>query len=246
MEKRNSPDKEYTEGIDVGASRATRWFDNFWYHYKWVTVIVCFFLIVGIICSVQMCTKEKSDIVLVYAGRNQLSVTEVDDLCKAFEAVCPPEIAKKGEANVGLSTYYILSEEQIKDIEAQTHEDGERVYVDRNYVSNQYKTYLNYISTGESSVLLVDRWLYESLVASERLAPLSDIFGKTPEDAFGEYGVELRDTVMYNEYKVMQKLPEDTVLCILRPYVVGKSSKEKYYALEKKMLESILYKRIDW
>ncbi len=239
-------DKAYTEGISPSAGKAAKWFDNYWYHYKWTTVIVAFFLIVGIVCTVSMCTKKTDDITLVYAGRVSLSAAEADNICRAFEAECPPEIAKKGEASVGLGKYYILSETQIKDIEAETHEDGQPMRVDRGKNSDEYNTYYSYIQTGESAVLLLDRWLYDSLLANDRLAPLSESCGgATPERAFSEYGIELKDTEIYKQYPVMQMLPEDTVVCILRPYVFGKSSKEKYYKLEQEMLESIIYKRID-
>jgi hypothetical protein len=35
-------------------------------------------------------------------------------------------------------------------------------------------------------------------------------------------------------------MPGDTVICILEPYVVGKSSKDKYYDWEKQMFEAIV------
>ncbi len=238
-------DKQYTEGISAGASKSARWFDNFWYHYKWTTIIVVFFLIVGIICTAQMCTKKNSDITLVYAGSVYLDPEASQNICRALESVCPPEIAKKGKAAVGLSSYYILSKEQLEALEKETHEDGEDVFVNRQYYTNQYDTYYDYISTGDSSVLLVERWLYEQLLENERLAPLSESLGEKPLNAFSEYGIELGDTAIYNDYSVVRKLPEDTVVCILRPYVFGKSSKEKYYKLEQKMLEAIVDKRID-
>ncbi len=242
----NGNDKEYTEGIAVSESKVAKWLDNYWYHYKWVTIVVSFFLIVGIVCTVNMCTKESNDIIALYAGRTVLSLTEQDKICDALEAVCPPEIAENGKAVVGLSAYCVLSEEQIIDMEAQTHEDGERVSVDRGYNSNQYDTYYSYLQTGESSVLFVERWLYDSLLENGRLAPLSESCGgATPEGALSEYGIELKDTELYKQYKVMELLPEDTVVCILRPYIVGKSSKEKYYKLEQEMLEAIIYKRLD-
>ena len=37
-------------------SKVLRWLDNFWYHYKWPTIIIAFFLIVGIVGFTQ-CTS---------------------------------------------------------------------------------------------------------------------------------------------------------------------------------------------
>ena len=50
-------------------SKFIAWLDNYWYHNKWVTVIVAFFVIVFAVCVLQTCTREKTDITVLYAGR---------------------------------------------------------------------------------------------------------------------------------------------------------------------------------
>ena len=126
------------------------------------------------------------------------------------------------------------------EIQAQTDEDGKNLFVDKSFNSKEYETYNNYVMTGESSVLFLDPWLFEKLVAADRVARVEDVIGYTPEAACGEYGVRLGDTELYREYGVMQLLPEDTVICILRPYVAGNSSKKEYYAREKAMFEALV------
>ena len=39
-------------------SKFLKWLDNYWYHYKWHTIIVAFFLIIGIISTVQIFNRE--------------------------------------------------------------------------------------------------------------------------------------------------------------------------------------------
>ena len=39
-------------------SKVLKWLDNFWYHYKWVAIIVTFFLVLGIILIVQLVSRE--------------------------------------------------------------------------------------------------------------------------------------------------------------------------------------------
>ncbi len=245
MENNQQNDKQYTEGIALTGKRG-KWIENYWYHYKWVTIVAAFFLVVFIICTVQMCTKKKNDLILVYAGRNQLSVAECEDICKVFEAYCPEDFDGDGEKSISISAYCIMSEEQIKEAQAQTDAAGDHVFIDKSYNSSQYDTYYNYISTGESSVLLLDAWLFESLVAHDRVAPLEEMLGYTPDGAVNEYGVRLGDTDMYENYGVIKNLlPEDTVVCILRPYVAGKSSKEKLYEREKQMFVSLVESKED-
>ena len=239
MKENQRCDKEYTEGIAVKGG-FLGWLDNYWYHYKWITIGVAFFLIVGIICTVQACTKEDDDLIVLYAGRNQLSADEAEEVCKVLEAVCPEDFDKNGEKQIPMSHYCILSEEQIKERQSETDENGEAPFIDNNYNSNQYDTYYSYIMTGESSVLLLDPWLYNSLVAGDRLVSLEEAFGYVPEGACGEYGITLGETALYEQYGVMKLIPEDTVICLLRPYVAGKSSKEDYYAREQQMFEALV------
>jgi hypothetical protein len=73
-----------------------------------------------------------------------------------------------------------------------------------------------------------------------RLAKLESVLGYVPEGAYGEYGVKLSETELYKNFGVVRLMPGDTVICILEPYVVGKSSKDKYYDWEKQMFEAIV------
>ena len=239
MHNDRASDKQYTEGIAVRGG-FLGWLDNYWYHYKWITLGVAFFLLVGIICTVQACNKEKEDLIFVYAGRNQLSAAEAEDVCKVFEAICPEDFDGNGKKQISMSHYCILSEAQIKERQAETDENGDAVYFDNSYNTNQYDTYYSYIMTGESSVLLVDPWLFESLVAGDRLMELEEVLGYVPDGAIGEYGIALGDTAIYEQYGVMKLIPEDTVICLLRPYFAGKSSKQEYYSCEKKMFEALV------
>ncbi len=236
MKREREEQKLDTDGSITVRGGFLGWLDNYWYHYKWVTLGVAFALIVVIICTVQMCTKEKDDLVVVYAGRNTLSPDEAHNICEVLEAVCPDDFDGNGDKSIAISTYGILSESQIKE----EQERDSEVYIDRSHNAEQYDTYYSYTMTGESSVLFLDAWLYEELVSADRLVSLDDALGYTPDNAYGEYGVRLGDTVLYSQYGVMQLLPEDTVVCLMKPYVVGKSSKEKYYAYEEQMFEAIV------
>lgn len=221
-------------------TRFGKWLDNFWFHYKWPVIGVAFLLVVFLICTLQTCGKEDSDISVLYAGPVLLSDSEREGVRSAVTYILPSDINGDGKKYVDLITYQIYSEEQIKVIEAETDISGVHGSVNRSYNSNNYDSYYNYLLTGETSVLLLDPSLYEVLVSGDRLQKLTDVLGYTPEGAVGEYGVRLGDTEIYKYYSVMQALPEDTVVCILRPYVVGKSSKEKLYEYEKQMFRAIV------
>ena len=46
-----------------------KWFDNFWYHHKWKTIICLFLVVTILVCTLQMCRREeKGDISVMLAG----------------------------------------------------------------------------------------------------------------------------------------------------------------------------------
>ena len=108
LRKMDRETRIHTEGIKTD-TKLEKWFDNFWYHHKWVTVGVAFALLVVIICTVQMCGKEKNDLTVVYAGRNQLSPAESQNFSQVLESICPEDFDKNGENDTALS-YTLLSD----------------------------------------------------------------------------------------------------------------------------------------
>ena len=232
--------KTYTEGISMEGGKFSKWLDNFWYHYKWPTIGIAFALIVFLICKVQACSKEEEDITLLYAGRVGLPESSSSALCDVLEAVMPADFDGNGTKMATLSHFEILSEEQIKQAEEITDAAGNREYViNRSYNSSEYNTYYRRLQTGESSVLLLDPWLYQALLEADRLMPLSSVLQEVPQTALDGSGVRLGDTEWYWNYSAAQVLPEDTVICLLYPYVTGKSSKPELYQREKQMFAAL-------
>ncbi len=247
-------DKEYTEGVAVRGGFLAK-LDNYWYHYKWPTIIVAFLLIVVVICTVQMCTKETYDLNVVYAGSEYLTAEEKDGIKKALNACVTEDMneGRKKALNVGFVYRNILSKEQIEAKEAEIKAEKEKAelsgttpstdvrMLDRSFYTTEYNTYNNYIQTGESSILLIEKWEYENLVKYERLVPLSEALGAKPEGAYSDYAVRLGDTELYSRFDVMKKLPADTLICILKPVLAGgRNSKEENYALDKQMFSAMV------
>ncbi len=233
-------EEKLSEAKIVPEGKFLRWFDNFWYHYKWPTIIVSFFVIVLLVCTLQMCTNEKEDITLAYAGPAYLTANDVDNIKKVMNHVMPEDFDNNGEKTSAFVHYQIYSEEQIKNIQKEHPDEDIGLYIDRAYNSNNYDEFYKYIQTGESSVCLIDPSLFEALKENNRILELSEVLGYTPENSIDNYGLRLGDLAIYDEYSVLKKLPEDTVVCILRSLVVGKSSKPKLYAQEMDMFSAIV------
>ena len=208
-----------------------RWLDNFWYHYKIHTIVVLVGLVVLLVCILQTCANSDSyDMSVLYAGRNAMSQSQELDASNILGIALPEDYNGDGRKTVEFAAYHILSEEQIRQMAAETYEDGDHVYVDRNFYTQEYSNYTNIMSTGEYSVCLLEPWLYEKMVSAERVKPLSEVFTVIPDGAVDEYGIRLGSTELYGYYEALHVLPEDTVVCLMRPYVVGKSSRAEQYA----------------
>ncbi len=219
-EKRNA--EEIKLGIKVPA-----WLDNFWYHYKWHTIIALFALIVLLVGTLQMCSREKEDINILYAGPLFITDSMQSELEAALEAGAVSDFDGNGETNAVLSSYLIYTKEQIEAIEAETDENGYPIKVDRAYVTQNNENFYDHIMTGECSVCLLDPSLYESLLESDRLAEIGE----------GVYGVALRDTALYESFAVLRTLPEETVVCLLRKnFLVS----DEVYANDRATFEAIV------
>ena len=101
-----------------------RWFENFWYHHKWKTIIAFSFTVIALICTLQMCSKEKQDTSVLMVGPYQLSDSEAGYVAlKHTLSSYLPEDAKSA-GNVGIVHYAVYSKEQIEALAQHVDEDG--------------------------------------------------------------------------------------------------------------------------
>ena len=85
----------------IKQNKAYKWLDNYWYHYKWVTLAVVFFVTVFSVLTAQMLAKEKPDAVILYGGPAVLTANETRDLEIAFRSVLPSDFNADGTALLG-------------------------------------------------------------------------------------------------------------------------------------------------
>ncbi len=226
-------DKIYTEGIQAQGKTA-KWFDNFWYHYKWHTIIISFVVVVFLICTLQMCHKESEDALVVYAGPAYISVENASEINSVLSLLLPEDFDGDGKKTAVISSYLIYSEEQMK---GNIDENGNNIGISTSQNTQNYKNYYDYLMTGTSAVYMLDPILYEELLSNDRLNPLG-------KDENGEdiYGVRLGDTDIYKEYDVLKILPEETILCLHRQTVMGNIKKDTVYEQQSRTVQAI----IDW
>lgn len=224
--------------------RVYKWFDNFWYHHKWKTIISLVLAVIVLVCTLQMCQREsKGDISVVVAGPYNFTVeegafTELRNCLSRSSFL--KDYDEDGISRADIQYFPIYSEAQIKEMREHMNDEGdpEPIEVNTLYNAQNYNKYNQYMMTGETSVLLLDPWLFEEMAAKgEYLVDLSLLYGKAPEgavyytDSEGKdhlFGVRLGDIPLYQNL-AMQVLSPDTVLCLMGPYFMGNSADEAVY-----------------
>ena len=213
-------EKRKEVAISTKSSKFAAWFDNYWYHYKWATIIGLFFSIVVIVCIAQSCTLERYDLMVSYAG-NYLEEEDKASIEFVLSSSLPDGFAEQESPKCEFNSYLVLTKDQILEMEKETDADGNKVYVDSAFISSEQQTLINQIKTGQTSIYFIDIEVYNSLFlnddgTSDILMPLKDIFGETPNGSCDNYGILLGDTAMYKEYRGIRALPEDTVICLAK------------------------------
>ena len=67
---------------------------NFWYHYKWHSVVALVVVIALLVCTLQLCKKESYDTYILYAGSKSIGRTgegggdaEIETVTSSLEKV---------------------------------------------------------------------------------------------------------------------------------------------------------------
>lgn len=241
MEKLNGDDidiKPDGNGIDfTSESKFLRWWDNYWYHYKWHTIIAAFVILLVSFIFGQMADDPKQDIIVTFCGPMSFLSEETEDLRDALNRIMPEDFDGNGEKYTEIVRYAVYSEEEL---EADRLANDGYGTVNTAYNAKQMSDFNTFMSFGECSVYLLSEYMYEYVKPRGALKPLVDALGETPEKAYDEYAIYLKDTPYYALEPALQRLPEDTLVCIAAPYDLGNSSDPEYYARSIAMLRAIV------
>lgn len=243
MEARNKQREEKLHGGEIAMphnrpgwlEKALKWLDNFWYHYKWPFLISLFFIITFAVCLVQCSTRTTSDAYIAFADGAELNSAERSSV----EQVLSLLVQKTFEENpfsVGFSSYSFFDEEELKAFCTYTDpKTGKPVFdnyefqLAKNANQGRYKSFGDYVMTGDCVIWLVDSYVYEYKLKSLAV-PLKDTFGENGIDgAYDATAIRLGDLEIYQHYKALQVLPEDTLLVLSKPFVYGAASNQEFY-----------------
>lgn len=234
-----------------------KWLDNFWYHYKWITLIALLFATIIIVSTVQILTREVGDIYVLYAGTKVVSLQDSLYIEKAFETIDEIDHNDDGEINAIVRTLTIMSPEDIS-ASNDAHEEAvgaknEGYIINEQMLgaqmSNSMQTFNQEILGGDSVICLLSPYTYKIVRDADGFLPLGDVLGYTPEGAYDECAVYLKDTD-FGKREGLSSLPEDTLFCIRRissmSFMKGHKKTEALYNYQlDKFKTALTYKKAE-
>ena len=221
--------------------------DNFWYHYKWHTIAVAIAIAIITVCTLQMCSKEKFDNYLLYAGGYGISRNDKDGnaeypvFLKSMEKVSR-DTDGNGELLTSFQDLYTPNPEEM------TGSGGELGgFANDNFNRLKYEL----ISGSEYYVCLLSEYVYTSYREWDGykiFTPLAPYAANGTEyEYYDECAVYLHSTD-FGKLDGFKNLPKDTLIVLraLSPAssAVGREEHREGFASGEELIRSILaYKK---
>lgn len=216
--------------------------DNYWYHYKWHSIIALFLVAVILICSLQMCKKDDYDYEVLYAGPYNLNKKQtILDIESAFASLGDDRTGD-GKVSVNLVSYWVDENIAEKQEENKNMTESDVSY-SLNYSLSNQELYLDEVQAGNLTIFLVSPHLFHMVnkengfvaitdVYPELLAEDNDVLACGTDGKPTPYGVVLSKTSL-GQRAGLSSLPENTILCLRKPSPMnaffGASRAEKNY-----------------
>lgn len=212
--------------------------DNFFYHYKFHTIVVVFLAFVIIWTVASSVGKNTEDAYIGYIGDVSYTQEEIDEIGKKVSSAL--KLGEDGEDFIiDFRPYNYLSEDQIE-AEAKRAEELGRDY-EYYPVKNEknYESFVSEIEMGDIAVWFVSSQVYERMDKS-KLMPIEYILGYIPEGAVDEYALKCNDLDITS---VVKRTSNNTYLIMRgsREYSAMMGEEEIMRQLEK---DKALYKAI--
>ena len=244
--------EEKYEGGDIAIrSPLMEKLENFWYHYKWHSLIALFLVLTFTVCTVQMCTRSDYDLHVLYAGQSDVRQTASEGLSEHRVLVSSLKLVAEdydedGKQLLNLLTLFLPSEEEITEINARLEAEGEGYEVQTQLVieNGDQMAQLMLISDYYLCFLSEENYLAYSGRAEGFFVSLSSYVGGA-DVAYYEGrtdAVYLRSTAFGN-LPGFEGLADDTLICLRGVSDVAKRAdrkgSEKNFQRAEKTLESI-------
>ncbi len=221
--------------------------ENFWYHYKWHSIVSVFVIIAVLVCSLQMCSKEKFDAYIMYAGGYAVSQVEDGDVAEyvklhsSFKKVVPDNDGN-GEVNPSFLNLYTPTEEEMKNAGSGSHN-----LIREDFSRLEYEL----VSGSEYYICLLSSANYDKYKVFGEVSlftPLADLVPDGCEAEYYDEGAIYLHSLPFSELDGIRNLPEDTVISLRKLSAVasvfdkGSNTRNREYA-EKILINILTYSK---
>lgn len=197
---------------------------NFWFYYKWHTLIVLFFVVVITVMAVQHLGREKYDIRILYGGPAIIGEQTSADITNAFQSILAEDYNGDGKKKVELYDLIIMNSDELQ----QAYEKGVSPYfLNENTVADSVELMNFHASVAEYLIYIIDLDNYQKLHDNSVFVAL-DVFGAKGGERYDDCAVYLHSLDFTKLYSVFDVFPQDTLICVKRVQIRdGKSRAEK-------------------
>lgn len=219
-------------GTPQGSSTLLSKLDNFWYHYKWHTIVALFLIFTITICSLQMCTKTKYDVHILYSGSHEIKRTSTDgDIAEyatflsSFKRVAN-DYDNDGNVSLSLKDLFMLSDKEIEEIQKSDSsiEINRSLLIENKDILSETLIYSDYYVCLFSKSVYDE---YKTIDGIEMFSPLSSyVHDGTSVEFYTDTAIYLSSTGFYSLPGVCN-LPNDTLICLRNVSAVANHFSEK-------------------
>ena len=240
--------KENFEGDIKIKSPFTQKLENYWYHYKWHTIVGICAVILLIVLLFQTCTRVSYDAYILYAGPYKISNSSLNgnsspysNAITSFKKVCEDENNDKN-VNATLLNLYISNQEEAEKLYGSNVDINESAMLIQEDTERlgQMLLYGDYYVCFLSERLFLQ---YEKEFEGALFANVSGYLGDGDYELASERGVYLRSLDFYSLPEICN-LPDDTVVCLRQNSDVSsflnKAQSEKSFKIGEKIFVNIL------
>ena len=228
-------------GEIVVEGRFAKWFDNFWYHYKWHVIIGLFVIVFLVVAIGQMIDKDKVDAYVMYAGPTSFMPSEIDEMQNAFREIMP-DLNGDGKKIVEFINIVHMTDEDIENNKKQAEKDGVEYKPDLEFIAQQKQKLKLQLAAGDAYILLLDPDAYSEDYEVGMYEKLETI-GIESEFANDDSSIKFKETDYGKFYSIFEKLPDDTLLCLKTLNVMGEAkgkAEQKKYDNQLELMKTIL------
>lgn len=202
--------------------------ENYWYHYKWQTLLGLFGLVVFSVCLVQCAGRETPDAMIMYAGNYKIA----DDYReKSLESIMKEDYNGDGKKSVDVFQLVINIVEK----------DGKYEIFDPVSQSEEMQRVEIELATGDSVIYLLHPYIYEQYRGMFR--PLSEVLDEVPAYAVDDTGIPVSELISYMQ-TTLNFYPENSILCLRRERtedsLMSKKDDHEYYENNVKFFRDIV------